>query len=281
MKVQTIVMVIVILLLLYVVMKYVLNDANTMTGLMSGTEVQKIVAKDLAKDDSGLHMSNFAYSIWYYIDDWNYNYEKTKVLFGRTPLSSIPSGSNNTPGGIMNIYPCPAVVFTPNTNDLMVYLETSTSTSVTCEEKTTRCPDNYCAPNIDGSDGDCSSHQGNPSTVESTTITNVPIQKWTNVTISVYGRSLDVYLDGKLVQTKPLAGTAEVNPDASVYITPNGGFSGWTSKFAYYPNALNPQEVWDIYSAGYGASWLSNLFGKYSVKIAFLENGTEDSSFTF
>ena len=34
-------------------------------------------------------------------------------------------------------------------------------------------------------------------------------------------------------------------------------------------------------AAGYGASWLSNLFGKYSVKISFLENGTEDSSFTF
>jgi hypothetical protein len=282
MKVQSIVMVIVILLLLYVVMKYVLNDANTMTGLMSGTEVQKIVAKDLAKDDSGLHMTNFAYSIWYYIDDWNYNYEKTKVLFGRTPQGSFPGDTSP-----MNMYPCPAVVFTPNTNDLMVFLETSTtaSTSSTCDPSYNwLCPDNYCAEiNTTNTTKDiaCSAHQGAPSKVESTTITNVPIQKWTNVTISVYGRSLDVYLDGKLVQTKPLAGTAEVDPDASVYITPAGGFSGWTSKFAYYPNALNPQEVWDIYSAGYGASWLSNLFGKYSVKISFLENGTEDSSFTF
>jgi len=274
MKVQTIVMVIVILLLLYVVMKYVMNDANTMTGLMSGTEVQKIVGKDLAKDDSGLHMSNFAYSIWYYIDDWNFNYDKTKILFGRTPLSSIPGDTS-----LMNIYPCPAVVFTPNTNDLVVYL---TTTSENCADGFTKCATagpNFgkCGPSANS----CADTGENPSAVESTTITNVPIQKWTNVTISVYGRSLDVYLDGKLVQTKPLAGTAQVDPDASVYITPNGGFSGWTSKFAYYPNALNPQEVWDIYSAGYGASWLSNLFGKYSVKIAFLENGTEDSSFTF
>ena len=321
MKVQTIVMVIVILLLLYVVMKYVLNDANTMTGLMSGTEVQKIVAKDLAKDDSGLHSSNFAYSIWYYIDDWNYNYDKTKVLFGRTPQSTIPVDRS-----IMNIYPCPAVVFTPNTNDLMVYLETTSQINDTCDVDTTsppytgtdwQCSDNYCYPKKVTTDAvaasptgctgsctstnpntptnccstmpvpavyeakDCANHTGNPSAVESTTITNVPIQKWTNVTISVYGRSLDIYLDGKLVQTTPLAGTAQVDPDASVYITPNGGFSGWTSKFAYYPNALNPQEVWDIYSAGYGSSWLSNLFGKYNVKISFLENGTEDSSFTF
>lgn len=279
MKVQTIVMVIVILLLLYVVMKYVLNDANTMTGLMSGTDVQTIAAKDLAKDDSGLHSSNYAYSIWYYIDDWNYNYDKVKVLFGRTPQSTIPVDKS-----VMNIFPCPAVVFTPNTNDLMVYLETTSVPDVNdCNVLgKTRCPDNYCAPlTEDGIDADCANHQGNPSTVEYATIHNVPIQKWTNVTISVYGRSLDIYLDGKLVQTTPLSGTAQVNPDASVYITPNGGFSGWTSKFAYYPNALNPQEVWDIYAAGYGASWLSNLFGKYSVKIAFLENGAEDSSFTF
>jgi hypothetical protein len=277
MKVQSIVMVIVILLLLYVVMKYVLNDANTMTGLMSGTDVQTIVAKDLAKDDSGLHSSNFAYSIWFYIDDWNYNYDKNKVLFVRSPLGTIPTDTT-----IENIYPCPGITFTPNTNDLMVFLETTSTIHLgSCSVGTSACPDGYCVPNVNGEDGDCSLHQGNPSTVESATIHNVPIQKWTNVTISVYGRSLDIYLDGKLVQTTPLSGTAQVNPDASVYITPNGGFSGWTSKFAYYPNALNPQEVWDIYAAGYGASWLSNLFGKYSVKIAFLENGAEDSSFTF
>jgi hypothetical protein len=291
MKVQTIVMVIVVLLLLYVVMKYVLNDANTMTGLMSGTEVQKIAAKDLAKDDSGLHSSNFAYSIWYYIDDWNFNYDKNKVLFGRTPLNSIPSDISP-----QNIYPCPAVVFTPNTNDLMVYLETTSATPAADRTECINagqwtCPDGICVDKtyvtstttLNGKPYDCANpvNHSQPSAVESTTITNVPIQKWTNVTISVYGRSLDVYLDGKLVQTTPLAGTAQVDPDASVYITPNGGFSGWTSKFAYYPNALNPQQVWDIYSAGYGASWLSNLFGKYSVKIAFLENGTEDSSFTF
>ena len=238
MKVQTIVMVIVILLLLYVVMKYVMTDANTMTGLMSGTEVQTIVAKDLAKDENQLNRSNYAYSIWYYIDDWNYNYDKQKILFARIPHSASDNLANDNP--------TPGVYFTANTNDLGVCLLT-----------------------------------GEGLTQETAIVENVPIQKWTNVTISVYGQSLDIYLDGKLVQTKPLANVAYIDQEASVYITPNGGFSGWTSKFAYYPNALNPQEVWDIYSAGYGSSWLSNLFGKYNVKISFLENGTEDSSFTF
>ena len=32
-------------------------------------------------------------------------------------------------------------------------------------------------------------------------VSNIPLQKWLNVIISVYGRSLDMYLDGKLVRT--------------------------------------------------------------------------------
>lgn len=239
MAVSTIVMIIVVLLLLYVVMKYVFKDANTITGLMSGTVVQSIAAKDLAKDDSGLAKSNFAYSIWYYIDDWNYNYNKPKVLFIRTVEPTQP---NQEP------VPCPSVTFTPNVNNLAIQL----------------------ALEPEG-------HLRQPPCI----IENVPIQKWTHVTISVYGRSLDVYLDGKLVKTCTLDNTAFIDPNANVYITPKTGFSGWTSKFAYYPNALNPQQVWDIYSAGYGSSWLSNLFGSFNVKISFLENGAEDSSFTF
>ena len=113
------------------------------------------------------------------------------------------------------------------------------------------------------------------------TVNNFPIQKWVNFTISVYGKSLDVYIDGKLTSTKLLNGIASVNPSNSVSIASSGGFAGWTSKFSYYPNALNPQDVWNIYQAGYGASWFSNLFGKYNVKVSVLDNGMENSSLTF
>ena len=248
MDAKTVIIIIVVLLLLYVVMTYVLKDANTMTSLSSGTTIQNIQATNLAKDPSGLNQSNFAYSIWYFIDDWNYNYNVPKILFARS--TPIDSTTPVTIVEIENALPCPAVVFTPNVNNLEVHLNIEPT----------------------GPSG---------ASVFTCGIENVPIQKWTNVIVSVYGRSLDIYLDGKLVKTCPLVNTVLIDPSTNVAITPNGGFSGWTSKFSYYPNALNPQQVWDIYSGGFGASWLSNLFGKYSVKIAFLENGTEDSSFTF
>ena len=111
-------------------------------------------------------------------------------------------------------------------------------------------------------------------------VANIPIQKWVNLLVSVYGRSMDIYIDGKLVRTCVLPGVANIDSNAPVYITPNGGFSGWTSTFQYFPNATDPQTAWNIYEAGYGSSMLSNLFGKYTVKVSLMEGNTEDSSFS-
>ena len=55
-------------------------------------------------------------------------------------------------------------------------------------------------------------------------VVNIPIQKWCNLFFSVYGRTLDIYLDGKLVQTSILPGTAKIAPMANIYLTPDGGF---------------------------------------------------------
>ena len=98
--------------------------------------------------------------------------------------------------------------------------------------------------------------------------------------ISVYGRTLDVYIDGKLVRTFVLPSVPKINVNADVYVTPNGGFSGWTTRFQYTSDETNPQTAWDIYKKGYGGSLLGELFGKYSVKLSLLENDKESSSLT-
>ena len=110
-------------------------------------------------------------------------------------------------------------------------------------------------------------------------IKNVPIQSWVNALISVNGRTLDVYIDGKLVRTCVMPGVARIAANAPVIITPGGGFSGYTAEIKYWPNATNPQEAWNIYRSGYGGSILGNLFNKYRIKVAFLEDNKEQSSF--
>lgn len=91
---------------------------------------------------------------------------------------------------------------------------------------------------------------------------------------------MDLYLDGKLVRTCLLPGVASVNNNANIYVTPKGGFDGWTSKIQYYPDSLNPQDAWNIYIKGYSGNFLSNLFGSYQVEISLIENGTTQNSVT-
>jgi hypothetical protein len=89
---------------------------------------------------------------------------------------------------------------------------------------------------------------------------------------------MDIYIDGKLVKTCLLPGVASINNNADIYVTPNGGFDGWTSKLQYYPDSLNPQDAWNIYTKGYG-SW-SSMINSYQVQIALVENGQTQSSVT-
>ena len=112
------------------------------------------------------------------------------------------------------------------------------------------------------------------------TVPNIPVQAWTMVTVNINQLNVEVYINGKLQTTGQLDYIANPSASAPVYITPNGGFAGWTSKFGYYPNSLNPQDIWNLYQNGYGGSWLSNLFGSYNVKISLIENGNPSSSVT-
>jgi hypothetical protein len=65
---------------------------------------------------------------------------------------------------------------------------------------------------------------------------------------------------------------AKINNDASVYVTPIGGFSGWTSKFQYYPNSVDPQTAWNIYEAGWGSGLLGSLLGMYTLNFSVMNN---------
>jgi hypothetical protein len=110
-------------------------------------------------------------------------------------------------------------------------------------------------------------------------VSNIPLQKWVNLIVSLYGRTLDIYLDGKLVRTCVLPGVAKVNPETNILVTPNGGFNGWTTNFQYWANASNPQEAYNIYKGGFGGSILGNIFNKFRIRVSFLSDNKERTSF--
>ena len=237
----TIVIVIIFLILLYFFLRYLFSSPNTLQTIQNGRTSSDIPATSLSTTGTGSEDTNFAYSIWYYINDWNYRYGDVKTLFARM-------------GGPDGTQPCPAVQFDAVENNVTVTLS--------------------CFP------GEGSAESASATTVDhACKVGNIPIQRWTNLLVSVYGRSMDIYIDGKLVRTCLLPGVANVNSESSIFVTPDGGFDGWTSQFQYFPTAINPQEAWNIYSAGYSGG-LSNWFSNYQLQVAILENGNEKSSFT-
>ena len=214
--------------------------------------MQTVNPSTLASSSNSGNTTNFTYSVWFYIDDWNYRYGEEKVVFGRMTM-----GANK------KMEPCPAVILGALENNIVVSLSVY--------------------PGLDSvpiTDSTSTNTTSSNSIIHRCAVANVPIQKWVNLLVSTYGRSMDIYIDGKLVRTCVLPGVAKIDSNAPVYVTPNGGFSGWTAKFQYWSDSCDPQKAWNIYEAGYGSSILSSLFGKYSVKVSLMEGNNEDSSFS-
>jgi hypothetical protein len=227
-SVRNIVIGVVLVLLIILVIRWLWADHTKLAGMNDGTKVTKISSSDLAQSNS----SNYAYSVWMYIEDWSYRYGEPKIVLGRLDDDLNPS---------------PAIVLGAIENNLRIETTVYSST------------------------------QANNASKHTCNVDNIPIQKWVNVIVSLYGRTMDVYIDGKLVRTCVLPGVAKVSNTAPLYITPNGGFSGYTSNVNYYANSLNPQEAYNIYRDGYGGSAFNF---PYKLKIEYLKDGKEQGSVT-
>jgi hypothetical protein len=247
-----VVVTIIIVVLVLMLLRYLFTDPSTLQNMQDGKTSTTISASSLATNGSSAPSSNFSYSIWFYINDWNYRYGEQKVIFGRMGAPSA-TGSGSV-SGINGLDPCPAVV--------LGAVENNVSVSLGCYPGANQQP----------------TTPGGKTVVHTCSVANVPIQKWVNLIVSVYGRSMDLYIDGKLVRTCLLPGVASVNNASNIYVTPMGGFDGWTSKLQYFPNSMNPQEAWNIYTSGY-SNW-SSMFSSYQLQVSLVENGQAQSTVT-
>ena len=82
-------------------------------------------------------------------------------------------------------------------------------------------------------------------------IQNLPLQKWICLTISVNGRVVDVYVDGKLSRSCVCAGVPVVDK-GNQYITLGllGGWGGSISTTRFYGYALTPARIYELYAQG-------------------------------
>lgn len=226
-----------LLFVIYFILNWYYNNSKQLTKQFNAQEQQRIIASTIPANNNS---SNYTYSAWFYLNDWNYRYGEPKILLAR-------NDKDNNPG--------PSVVFGAMENDITI--------SVTC----------YPTSNTQANTSD-------KHIIHECNVSNFPIQKWVNLIISLYGRTLDVYLDGKLVRTCVLPGVAKINNNADVFVTPKGGFSGMTSNIKYWSDATNPQEAYEIYKDGFGGgNLITGIFSKYKLKFSFMENNKEKGSF--
>ncbi len=351
--VRTVLIVLVILILLYFLIKWFSGKADKLTNLEEGTMKQVITTEDLPANNT----SNYTFSIWFFVTDWNYKYSQPKSL--------LQSGiSEETDGSLLSI------TMGAQSNDLNVEVlcyasadDAAAAQSAFADEQARQdalCPDD-CKNAADGKCGkdgepvsgcggdgnyavvptsgtpitcqqlnestlesdysnwplytpvapengyeyedasgigintitpryliDCSKcpkpgsdparPSGDGSSTHKCTVKNFPLQKWVNAIVSLYGRTLDIYIDGKLVKTCVLPGPA-VEGRGSVIVTDDGGFDGFTANLKYWPDATNPQEAYNIYRDGYGGGGGSDIWNKYKLKVAYLEDDVEKGSF--
>lgn len=228
---HTIILTIVVVIILYFAYNYFFGSSNDKTLLHTqDARAQSTVSPSSLPAGAS---SDYTFSIWFYVNDWNYRIGQEKVIFSR-----IASSDNK---------PAPSVTLGANTNTLNVSMETYT--------------------------------QAGGTQISNCTINDVPLQRWTNLIMSVNGRALDLYIDGKLVRTCIMSGPPKTYNNTPISITPGGGFSGYISNFRYIANSVNPSQAYDIYKSGYGGgSAISNYFNKYRLKVAFVEGNREVNS---
>ena len=123
-----------------------------------------------------------------------------------------------------------------------------------------------------------------PITVEITD--SFPLQKWTQIIISVDNQYLDAYIDGKLVKSARAYKEDENGndmpkvPSASAAMSLGGGtvFDAYVSRFKHWTMPITPQIAWSSYMEGNGDSSLKSYFSSYGVNLSILKDNVVQSN---
>ena len=285
---QIVIIVFIILVVVYLLIN-AFSKTTQLTKMATGKVAQTISADKMKNVNNS---SNFTYSMWLFVDDWNYLFGEKKTVLDRSNSPTVLLGDKpNTLLVNMNYY---------NNGSTTVAGASGASTptptdaqKAICKQAADACAAGYaCAcgtcdangiplgdPTDPAAAASAASQASANSKVHTCLIENIPIQKWFNVVVSLYGLTLDIYLDGKLVRTCVMPGVPQVNNAANINVTNNGGFSGWTTKFQFWSDASNPQQAYNIYKAGFGGSILGNALSKYRLQVSMLKDNVQQGSF--
>lgn len=187
-----------------------------MAGVVDGTGTTVVPAMNapLSAGNQGAYGMQW----WMYIMDWNYGYGKEKPIIVR------PDATNSA---VMN----PRVVLHPTDNSLRI------SVSIFPSDESGSVSEPAAA-----------GHAGSTDDVFICEVPNIPLQSWFSVSLTVFERNLDVYLNGMLVKSCFMSGVPKPAV-GDIQVTPEGGFSGMVCGLTTTNKMLNPSDALAFYTS--------------------------------
>jgi hypothetical protein len=192
----------------------------------------------------------FTISTWIYVSNWSQRMgmNKSIITVGGANFDTIRVflGANKPSVGIR--------LHTKDPNAAVAGLGASNASTVSLEAPTR--------------DAMFQTAQTGSSLIDSSPICDVReigLQRWTNITIAVNGKTVDSYVDGKLVRSCVLPLPFKVDVGYTATLLGYGGFGGQIAATTMYDAALNPEAVHKNYMAGPEpitsmGQWFASLF---------------------
>ena len=260
MNIFNIVIIVILILIVIFVFSLLFTDSSIiyddiLTISNKSTKTSHIIEYNSNKSKLTNTTSNFTISVWFYINEWNQSTNHRNILYMNnidqshnvpTSLDTVGQATINTSTDYRNFN----ILLDKYRNDILVDIITTNESDNTKE------------------------------TITRYHVNNVPIQKWNCLTISIDTKTMDIYLGGKLVKSYILPGIYKSNNEDNIYLGNSNetNFNGYITRVRYLTYFINPQESYEIYMKGIKDSISKNLFNKYALKLAFMEDNKEKSS---
>ena len=258
------------MLAIYYLYRYLYTSANTSATVLIGSEQAAISPPSTPpKGPLPSEGGDFSVNTWVYINSYNKNRNTRKHIFEiqgqyfstllialgsfkntltvRTQTNDVVQGvTNGAGGGSRNTdSSTPESTSTPNTEKVGSLLKEDVK--------------KLFAPLA--MDDDLLT---TPLTCD---IQQVDLQRWTMITVVLSGRTIDVYMDGKLTRSCITSSYYKVDPTGPVFnITDRGGFDGYIGNTSVGAYSMSPDEIYRMYMSGPSGpssdiwTWIASIF---------------------
>jgi hypothetical protein len=254
----------IILVILYIFYTTVFSDKSKSSLVKMHSALDEVTIPHSRLYGSG--STDYTYSFWIYINDYNQNYGEKKMILER---KYSQSGTDK--------YYFPQIYLGENQNDIHFKISKSNIAGHVVSPSVAECGKKNMDFDSTATPAKCVIRH------HEIVVHNIPLQKWNHVIMTKSGSTIDIYIDGKLVKTSILDGTAyRPNQDTDITLTgiidTTTGFAGYLSKVLYQAGAVNTREAYQMYKEGYGQGGIGSFFNRFKLKFAFLQDNQEKSS---